>query len=626
MADIIEERRVSPVKRKSTPKIEFEERKKIVFHIQSVEGMPQTGWQPLPSTTVFVESIDTKQSFSTEPKKNNSNITWHENSPTMDLKDSSKVRFEVRSQYLWNKSVLATTEVYDIRRLIAMQIEAGQDITSFFSLVLTLAPSVVGKTGKSKYAMLNLNIRETAVKDRNTQITAIDQQKFLEACQQECLVYLHQLSEKMKHLRGVFIDSKFTPLIDIVLGVAEGVYKTIEDLVTRNINKVTVQCFKAADDAFEPYQSLTARQVAKSGESTLDSLQEILCSAVKSLEAVDRFLRTPDAFTKDKLEFKVTSWIHYFEVQRSGKEVADRPSASNKGSRRVKCPAHMGRNTELPTYNMLEMDLPETYAYNPYERPDLVRHIAEWIYSLSNPRNSPRLHPSKPNVFCLYGPERCGKTELASRLTGCLGELGSLGGYFTFDSKCANSPTSGMTPEQILDALPMTIIHQACTVEPDAAVQIGLAMSKNPGAIHDRLEVRFEKLFVNAMREFDSSRPAAAWNPLSPLVFIIDGIGSSGTPVQPATVRALADFLSSKAVSRLPAYIKFLVICRSETGLHHMLEEAGVGSICEMAGGVLRVEYQTPTNSPSSTIDPSFIPTRDAPSPSAKSELYHPLL
>jgi len=215
--------------------------------------------------------------------------------------------------------------------------------------------------------------------------------------------------------------------------------------------------------------------------------------------------------------------------------------------------------------------------------------------------------------------------------------MGSLGGYFTFDSKCASAPTSGMTPNQVLEALPMTIIHQACTVEADAAAQIGLAFSKNPGAVHDRLDIRFEKLFANPMREFDSGRPTPAWNPLSPLVFVIDGIGS-GADVPPTTVKALADFLGSRAVSRLPPYIKFLVVCRSETGLHRVLEETGVGYLCEMAPGVLRVEYQNCAgiNSPvpirpgypalNAGIAGKFIPVRDAPSPSAQSELQHPLI
>lgn len=46
----------------------------------------------------------------------------------MDLKDSSKVRFELKSQVLWkNKTVLGTTDSFSIGHLLKMQSQAGED-------------------------------------------------------------------------------------------------------------------------------------------------------------------------------------------------------------------------------------------------------------------------------------------------------------------------------------------------------------------------------------------------------------------------------------------------------------------------------------------------------------------
>ncbi|KAF8959943.1 hypothetical protein BDZ97DRAFT_1366290 [Flammula alnicola] len=294
MADIVEE------KRKSSPKIEFEERKRILFHIESVQGLPQAGWQPVASTFVSVESLDTRESFPTEYKKTNSAIVWGENIPIIDLKDSSKVRFEVRSHVLWNKTVLGKTETFSVRELIKMQNDVGEDRDAFISLILTLPPSTHASASpthqtsfkspsspNSKIPTLSFSIREIATKDRNNTITAVDLQRFVERCQSEALEELREIVEKIVHLRQAFEGSSFVCLLDIILGVSEGVRKAITNPITKNINKNTVACIKALNCALVPYQSLSGRQLAKTSENSTVLMKEMLCGAVKALACVE---------------------------------------------------------------------------------------------------------------------------------------------------------------------------------------------------------------------------------------------------------------------------------------------------------------------------------------------------
>jgi len=45
----------------------------------------------------------------------------------MNLKNSSKVRFEVRNHVLWNKSVLGKTDPLDVQELLLKQREIGEE-------------------------------------------------------------------------------------------------------------------------------------------------------------------------------------------------------------------------------------------------------------------------------------------------------------------------------------------------------------------------------------------------------------------------------------------------------------------------------------------------------------------
>lgn len=45
----------------------------------------------------------------------------------MDLTDSNKIRFEVRSHMLWSKAVLGRTESFSIEELLRMQIAVGEE-------------------------------------------------------------------------------------------------------------------------------------------------------------------------------------------------------------------------------------------------------------------------------------------------------------------------------------------------------------------------------------------------------------------------------------------------------------------------------------------------------------------
>ena len=49
--------------------------------VVGVQGLPQSGWQPMASTYVCLESFETQKSFRTEYKKSSPSIVWGENIP-----------------------------------------------------------------------------------------------------------------------------------------------------------------------------------------------------------------------------------------------------------------------------------------------------------------------------------------------------------------------------------------------------------------------------------------------------------------------------------------------------------------------------------------------------------------
>ncbi|KAH9485661.1 hypothetical protein JR316_0002571 [Psilocybe cubensis] len=646
MADIVVE------KRKSTPKIEFEDRKRIQFHVISVKGLPQsTGWQTMSSISVSVESLETRDSFATEQKKSGSLISWGENMPQLDLKDSSKVRFELKSQVLWkNKTVLGSTDTLTVGQLLKMQSEAGEDRDAHVDLLVSTKSSA---TNSPKQAVLSIIVRQTAMKDRNSVITAADQSRFVEMCSRQSSEELRAFVGKMVRFRKALED---TPKVFV--------RRIIENPVTKNINKNTVALSSSLNEAFTPFESLSARHMGKQSEHTMQMMGEMMCGVVKALVSVENFLRMQDVFAKDKLEFKVTYWIKYFEdcAKFLLEKDTKRPvPLINKTSRRIALQSPLVANGELPKHNMLPMEIPATYSSGSYDRPDLVRLVAEWIFSPSfretgrpdSPNAGSRrssshsVHTSSGitanNVFCLSGAPGCGKTQLAAHIMDWLRDMGCLGGYFSFDLDSSSS--AKRTPSQILDALPMTIIHQISVAEPDAEGHLKAAFTKAQAsaAIHGNLEERFEKLFVGPMREFEKGRVAPLWNPLEPLVFVIDGVGSrtgvgecdsaEAKAEYQRMVEVLAGFLSSKAMSRVPQYIKFLVLCRPETGLARMLSQTGTGYVSEMGHIVQYVESSSfssppsplPTPSPGSTTEsgiygPTFFNgnTSGPPSPNPK--------
>lgn len=215
---------------------------------------------------------------------------------------------------------------------------------------------------------------------------------------------------------------------------------------------------------------------------------------------------------------------------------------------------------------MLEMLLPQAFDNDAYNRSSALL-VSEWLFSPAF------RHPSLPtekaleksrdsNILCLSGPAGSGKTQLAAHLAPWLVEMGCLGGYFTFDHGLGPGPTA------TLDALPLTLVHQAAAVEPDMRAHLATAFANNPTAAHQALERRFLSLFVAPVLSFVAARlPAGgAWNPLAPLVFIIDGLGAAeGTSA--GMIGSFAEWMAGSGVRALPPHVRFLLLTRPEAGL-----------------------------------------------------------
>ena len=408
---------------------------------------------------------------------------------------------------------------------------------------------------------------------------------------------------------------------------------------TRNTNKLTVACCKALSGAFAPYQSLSARKLGKKGEKYTAIVKDMLCSAIQALQSVERVLRIQSSepnftgarksennqfiyskdyhYEKHHLEQKQVAWTRYFEFCEQflmdGGTDQELSPPRNTAIRRLQCPYYMGTLMQLVTKfvfdcylcravanpalpfgsKVVPMDLPITYASSAYDHPDLVRLVGQWIFSRSFSSRGISDVTQKPRkVFCLSGPPGCGKTQLASHIMYWLREMNCLGGYFSFDRVTAQSPS------ELLEALPITMIHQVCTIQPEIAQKIGRMYQPNLQAVQSNREAFFDKAFVQPILKFEEERGSRSWrlwNPADPLVFVIDGFGSpilDGKQSQNNTqmLQDLAQLFASPAIGNLPSYLKFLILCRSDTGLDKLFCDREIGYVHEMMPAVQYAE------------------------------------
>lgn len=89
---------------------------------------------------------------------------------------------------------------------------------------------------------------------------------------------------------GTDLGPKYTSLIDIVLGTLEGLRKLFISPDTKNANRNTSETMKVLRTAFFPFQSLSARQLAKRGENSTAFMHEMLFSVIRALGWVQAFL------------------------------------------------------------------------------------------------------------------------------------------------------------------------------------------------------------------------------------------------------------------------------------------------------------------------------------------------
>ena len=249
-------------------------------------------------------------------------------------------------------------------------------------------------------------------------------------------------------------------------------------------------------------------------------------------------------------------------------------------------------------------------------RGDLVRLVSEWIFSssfklgtsnlTSNTASPQTPNSTNTNVFCLVSrTESVSDTLPMPCIVHWLNEIGYLGGYISF-TPSPNYPAR--TPQSTLHALPITLTHQACSVEADASKNFIDAFAKNPWAVNEDMEQRFEALFVTPLRAFVFSRPGYTWKPLDPMVFVLDCshlVDPSSTMESPLGLNSpekerldiedarklekegrlayarLADWVTSREVRTLPAHVKFLILAHRRTGLGSLLENKGVPFVYE---------------------------------------------
>jgi hypothetical protein len=262
------------------------------------------------------------------------------------------------------------------------------------------------------------------------------------------------------------------------------------------------------------------------------------------------------------------------------------------------------------------MDLPELAlnADAQDDRGDLVRLVSEWVFSssfqldpnsnLNSDLNSPQIPKSTNNIFCLVSEADSGLNSLPTpRLMDCLNEMGYLGGYFSFTP---SHDHPARTSQRTVDALPITLTHQACNAEADALNNFINAFAKNPWAVNENMEKRFEALFASPLRAFVVGRPGYAWKPLDPMVFVLDcnNLVDTSSPVEspmnsgkeksdPAdsvkvekdgrlALARLVEWATSRVVRTLPVHVKFLILANNGSGLGNMLRDKGTAFVYEV--------------------------------------------
>ncbi|KAF9529805.1 hypothetical protein CPB83DRAFT_852231 [Crepidotus variabilis] len=254
-------------------------------------------------------------------------------------------------------------------------------------------------------------------------------------------------------------------------------------------------------------------------------------------------------------------------------------------------PASSPRQMKKPSSLLLKAE-DNNFQSNPIELKSILKSPV-----MSTP--APRDMGFSPTLFYLSAPnggDNDAVKQVTAALCESLAQTKSLGGYFSFAEAVQHSDNSAVETSEpsrdyfvqgLLDALPMTLVHQLATVETEITDQLA-ASFKNTSvsqAIHDKLIGKFDILFSDQVKSFvEKTGPKnAKWNPLEPLVFVIDAIGlgmmvgdKEGEGADMKEAQLLVEWLSSRGLRRLPAHIRFLILSSSGSIIETTFKQRGV--------------------------------------------------
>ncbi|KAF7966261.1 hypothetical protein HWV62_39403 [Athelia sp. TMB] len=191
----------------------------------------------------------------------------------------------------------------------------------------------------------------------------------------------------------------------------------------------------------------------------------------------------------------------------------------------------------------VKMDQTERDACLLGTRVDAINLIMKWYSDDS---------PGRKNTMWLHGMAGAGKSTLSTTIAKMMRHVHLLGAFFFFDRSVAERKPS---------TLISTIAYQLAEFDAVIGARIQQVIEKIPGIASEDFNTQFSKLLSSeALGDIPWSR--------GPILIIIDALDESGTA---AERRRLLKVLS-EGVSKLPDFIRLLIVSRRERDIEDCLE------------------------------------------------------
>ncbi|KAF7972470.1 hypothetical protein HWV62_17888 [Athelia sp. TMB] len=211
---------------------------------------------------------------------------------------------------------------------------------------------------------------------------------------------------------------------------------------------------------------------------------------------------------------------------------------------------HEGLDQLKEKLGRVEMEQSERDECLPGTRADSINMIMDWYSDESNTRKS---------TMWLHGLAGAGKSTLSTtiaRMMGCATGLNLLGAFFFFDRNIAQRKASTVI---------RTIAYQLAEFDPAVGAIIQQVVSNTPGIADMPLDIQFSKLLSQ------EALGVIHWT-RGPILIIIDALDEAGSGKERERLLKVL----SEGVSKLPCFMRLLVVSRRERDIMDYLNRSNV--------------------------------------------------